>query len=125
MSKPTAGETAAAAQHVIAAMVRPSVQVNVHVDRVLPNDRRIVTVSRTERPAAALVSVEMVGPAGAFHLAQKKIIDRGEAHAWCNDEILGAARRAAEGIIRRNPGWRRDGDHPRPQRPNAGSGREA
>lgn len=108
MSKPTATETAAAARHVIAGMVRPSVEVSVHVDRMLANDRRTVTVSRGERPAAALVSVEMVGPDGRYPLTHKKIADKGEAHAWCNDEILGAARRAAEGIIRRNPGWRRN-----------------
>lgn len=108
MDKPTIGETAAAARNVIAAMVQPGVQVSVHVDRMLAHDRRTVTVPRGERPTAALVSVEMVGPAGSFHLAQKKVVDKAEAHAWCNDEILGAARRAAEGIIRRNPGWRRE-----------------
>ena len=108
MSKPTASETAAAARHVIAAMVGPNVQVSVHVDRMLTNDRRTVAVPRGQRPAAALVSVEMVGPDGLDPLTRRNVIDKGEAHAWCNDEILGAARRAAEGIIRRNPGWRRD-----------------
>lgn len=108
MGKPSAGETAAAARYVIASMVRPGVEVSVHVDRMLMNDRAGVALSRGERPTAALVSVEMVGPDGRQPLVHKAIVETGEAHAWCNDEILPAARRAAEGIIRRNPGWRRE-----------------
>lgn len=115
MGKPTVGETAAAARHVIAAMVQPGVEVSVHVDRILVNDRRTVTLSRGERPEAAVVLVEMTGPDGRHPLAEKTIADTSEAHAWCNDEILPAARRAAEGIIRRNPGWRRDPGRKQPR----------
>ncbi|HEX9462328.1 MAG TPA: hypothetical protein VGB82_06985 [Alphaproteobacteria bacterium] len=114
MSERTAGDRAAAAQQIIAAMVRPSIRVSVHIDHTLTDDHRSVTVSRTVRPAAALVSVEMVGPDGAFHKTQKKVVAKGEAHAWCNDEILSAARRAAEGIIRQHPAWRRDRANSRP-----------
>jgi hypothetical protein len=118
MSHPSAHETAAAARQVVAAMVRPSVQVCVHVDRMVTDDHRgSIRLSRTVRPATALVSVEMVGP-GEWRPGQRKtILDQGEAHAWCNDEIVGAARRAAEGIIRRNPTWRSDGVRPGPDRP--------
>lgn len=115
MSKPTVGETAAAARHVITAMVQPGVEVSVRVDRLLVNDRRTVLLSRGERPETALVSVEMIGPDEHHPLAQKTIADTGEARAWCNDEILPAARRAAEGIIRRNPGWRRDAGRKQPR----------
>lgn len=107
MSYPTARETAAAARQLVAAMVQPTVKVSVQVDRMLANDHRSsVELSRTVRPATALVSVEMVGPGERRHGHRRAIIDQGEAHAWCNDEILAAARRAAEGIIRRNPAWR-------------------
>lgn len=109
MSQPTARETAAAARQLVAAMVKPTVQVSVQVDRMVTDDHRSsVRLSRTVRPSMALVSVEMAGP-GERHPGHRKIIiDQGEAHAWCNDEIVGAARRAAEGIIRRNPAWRCD-----------------
>lgn len=114
MSEQTAGDRAAAAQQILATLVRPSIRVSVHIDHALTDDHRSVTVSRSVRPAAALVSVEMVGPDGSFHKTQKKIVAKGEAHAWCNDEILSAARRAAEGIIRKHPGWRRERANARP-----------
>ena len=109
MSQSRARETAAAARQLVGAMVQPTVQVSVLVDRMLADDHLAsVRLSRAVRPAMALVSVEMVGP-GERHLGQRKtVVDQGEAHAWCNDEIVGAARRAAEGIIRRNPAWRRE-----------------
>lgn len=117
MSHLTTRETAAAARQVVAAMVRSTVQVCVQVDRMVIDDHRSsVRLSRTVRPATALVSVEMVGP-GERRPGQQAIIDQGEAHAWCNDEIVGAARRAAEGIIRRNPTWRCDGGRAGPDRP--------
>ena len=102
MSHPTAHETAAAARQTVAAMVQPTVQVSVQVGDIVIDD------SRAAQPATTLVSVEMVGPDERRPDRRMTVIDRGEAHAWCNDEIVGAARRAAEGIIRRNPAWRRD-----------------
>lgn len=118
MSHPTARETAAAARQVVAAMVRPTVQVCVQVDRMVTDDHRSsVRLSRTVRPATALVSVEMVGPGERSSGHRKTIIDQDEAHAWCNDEIVGAARRAAEGIIRRNPTWRCEIVRADPDRP--------
>ena len=107
MSTATAGSRAEAAQQVVAAMVEPTIHVSVHVDRVLGDDHRSTTSFRTSRPVSALVSVEMVGPDTALGRVSRKIVASGEAHAWCNDEILSAARRAAEGIMRRHPAWRR------------------
>src|SRR5579883_2329377 len=109
MTSSTMRDRAAAARQVVMAMVHPSVQISVHVDGMVMDDHRSsVRVSRTARPTTALVSVEMVGPGERHPDRRKTVIDQGEAHAWCNDEILGAARRAAEGIIRRNPAWRCD-----------------
>jgi hypothetical protein len=109
MGNATVIETAAAARLAIAEMVQPAVQVIVQIDRMLSDDHRsTIRLARTVRPAAAVVMVEMVGPAGLVH-GSSTIVDQGEAHAWCNDEIPSAARRAAEGIIRRNPTWRRRG----------------
>jgi hypothetical protein len=108
MGQTTAIETAAAARRAITEMVQPAVQVIVQIDRMLPDDHRnTIRLARTVRPASTAVVVEMVGPAGLVYESGKTIIDQGEARAWCNDEIPSAARRAAEGIIRRNPTWRR------------------
>jgi len=107
MSTATAGKRAVAAQQLIAAMVAPTIHVSVHVDRVLGDDHRSTTSFRSSRPASALVSVEMVGPDAVLGRMPRKIVASGEAHAWCNDEILSAARRAAEGIMRKHPAWRR------------------
>lgn len=108
MGKATVIETAAAARLAIAEMVQPAVQVIVQIDRMLSDDHRnTIRLARAIRPASAVVMVEMVGPAGLVHDSGSTIVDQGEAHAWCNDEIPSAARRAAEGIIRRNPTWRR------------------
>ena len=106
----TSGETAAAARQIVAAMVEPTIHVSVHIDGALIDDHRRSTAFRAVRPAAALVSVEMVGPESAFAQLPKTILATGEAHAWCNDEIVSAARRAAEGIMRKYPAWRRGHD---------------
>jgi len=107
MNTATVGKRAVAAQQVIAAMVEPTIHVSVHVDGLLGDDHRSTTSFRTSRPSSALVSVEMVGPDAPLGRMPRKIVVSGEAHAWCNDEILSAARRAAEGIMRRHPAWRR------------------
>jgi hypothetical protein len=99
----TAGQKAAAAQQVLAGMVDPTVRVSVQVDRVLADDHR----STAAGLAAALVCVEMVGPVAGLELVRRHILVSGEARAWCNDEILSAARRAADGIMRKHPRWRR------------------
>ena len=107
MSTATAGKRAVAAQQVIAAMVDPKIHVSVHVDRVLGESDRQTAMLSAARPATAVVSVEMVGPDSALGRMPRKILAIGEARAWCNDEILSAARRAAEGIMRKHPTWRR------------------
>lgn len=104
MSQATATETATAARHAIAKMVQPSVKVIVQIGRKLPDNEWIRLSRPVIHPAAEVVLVEMVGPGGVVH--GQRTVDQGEAHAWCNDEIASAARRAAEGIIRRNPAWR-------------------
>ncbi len=109
MRTPTAGQRAAAAQQVVAGMVEPTVRVSVLVDRVFVDDHRRPNVPGVH-PATALVSVEMVGPEVSLGRTQKDIIVSREARAWCNDEILNAARRAAERIMRKHPGWRRRRD---------------
>ncbi|MBV8537279.1 MAG: hypothetical protein JO128_16890 [Alphaproteobacteria bacterium] len=117
MTSPTMRDRAAAARQVVMAMVQPTVQISVQVGGMVMDDHRSsVRMSRTVRPATALVRVEMAGPGERHPGRRKTVIDQAEAHAWCNDEILGAARRAAEGIIRRNPAWRCDDARNRPDR---------
>ena len=104
MNNATTTETATAARRAITEMVQPTVKVIVQIGRTL-RDNDWGGLSRPViHPAAEVVLVEMVGPAGVVH--GPRTVDQGEAHAWCNDEIASAARRAAEGIIRRNPNWR-------------------
>ena len=102
MSQPTARETAAAARQVAAAMIQPTIQVSEQADRTMTDDHRSsVRLSRTARPAMALVSVEMVGPGERCAGHRKTIIEQGEAHAWCDDEIVGAATLRPPGRIGR------------------------
>ncbi len=112
----TTAETAAAVREIIVDMVRAEIDVFVSIDRLLVNDHRTVAPSRRARPPGAVVLVEMIGPHGAEGRpypedgdapADSRLLACGEARAWCNDEIVSAARRAAETIMRRHPAWRR------------------
>jgi hypothetical protein len=107
MNPRTTAETAAAAREIVVSMVRAQIDVSVFVDRTLVNDHRSVSPSRAVRPTAAVISVEMIGPDDRHDDGGRMLLVVGEAHAWCNDEIMSAARRAAERIIRKHPTWRR------------------
>ena len=99
-------DTAAAVRKLVASLVGAHIAVSVYVDRVLPIDYRSPGPSRAMRPGGARISVEMIGPDGVG-TRERPLLARGEAHAWCNDEIVSAVRRAAERIMRAHPAWRR------------------
>ncbi len=103
----TRNETAIAVRELMLSLVGLEVQVSVYVDRVVPRDGRLAGPLRVMAPGGARVSVEMIGPDSADLTGQRPIAAQSEAHAWCNEEILSAARRAAERIMRTHPGWRR------------------
>lgn len=100
-------ETAIAVRELVLSLVGLDIQVSVYVDRVPPRDHRSAGPQRSVGPGGALVSVEMVGPDNTIHASEKPLTARSEAHAWCNEEILSAVRRAAERIMRAHPAWRR------------------
>jgi hypothetical protein len=87
------------ARQAVSAMVGRHIEVSVDADRVLPAAPR-----RIER---AMVQVEMTGPNGAPHQSNVTASAKAEAAAWGMDEIVSAARRAANTILTRNPTWRR------------------
>ena len=95
---------AMAARQIVLSMVRSHIEVSVDVGRVPTGEP--VGRSRAGRMASAVVLVEMIGPAGDARLPERMILAKGEANAWCSDEIANAARRAAERIMRRYPAWR-------------------
>lgn len=87
------------ARQAVCAMVGHHIEVSVDADRVL------LAVPRN--PAGTLVQVEMIGPNGAPHRSNITVSAKAEAAAWGVDEIVSAARRAAERILVKNPSWRR------------------
>lgn len=107
MNLRTTADTAAAARQLVVSMVGTHIEVSVYVDRTHVSDHRAVRPWRIARPAAAVISVEMIGPDDEALSGQRMLLVKGEAHAWCTDEIVSAARRAAEGIMRKHPTWRR------------------
>ena len=100
-------DTAIAVRELVLSLVGLEVQVSVYVDRVLPREDRSAGPLRTMGPGGARVSVEMVGPDSADLTGKRPVAAKSEAHAWCNEEILSAVRRAAERIMRAHPAWRR------------------
>ncbi|MFI4986540.1 MAG: hypothetical protein ACHQF3_03785 [Alphaproteobacteria bacterium] len=101
------GRIRTVAQQAVSAMVGAHIKVTVGANRA-PAAR----APRDERPAAhraagATVAVEMTGPDGAPHRGDKLVTARAEASAWGIDEIVSAARRAADRILTDNPSWRR------------------
>jgi len=107
MSELSRNGTAIAVRELVLSLVGLEVQVSVYVDRVLPREYRSVRPVRTMGPGGARVSVEMVGPDSADLAGKRPLTARSEAHAWCNEEILSAVRRAAERIMCTHPAWRR------------------
>lgn len=106
MNTPNRDDTAAAVQELMASLVGAHIDVSVYVDRAPPAEYRSTGSSRLIRPGGALISVEMIGPDG-LGANERPLLARGEAHAWCSDEIVSAVRRAAERIMRAHPAWRR------------------
>lgn len=101
-------ETAIAVRELVLSLVAIDIQVSVYVDRVLPRDARSAAgPARAMAPGGARISVEMIGPDNAVTDGERPLMVRSEAHAWCNEEILSAVRRAAERIMRAHPDWRR------------------
>ncbi len=101
-------ETAIAVRELVLSLVGLEIEVSVYVDRVLPRENRAAGPLRLMGPGGARVSVEMIGPDSADLTGKRPVIAaKGEAHAWCNEEILSAVRRAAERIMRAHPAWRR------------------
>jgi hypothetical protein len=87
------------ARQAVCAMVGRHIVVSVDADRV--------TSSKPGNSASALVQVEMLGPDGAAHRSNVTVSAKAEAAAWGTDEIVSAARRAADRILTKNPSWRR------------------
>lgn len=106
MNIPNRDDTAAAVRELMASLVGAHIDVSVYVDRMPPPEYRSAGASRAIRPGGARISVEMIGPDG-LGANERLLLACGEAHAWCNDEIVSAVRRAAERIMRAHPAWRR------------------
>ena len=87
------------ARQAVCAMVGHHIEVSVDADRVSSAAPRNAT--------GAVVKVEMVGPDGAPHRGNVTVSAKAEAAAWGIDEIVSAARRAADRILAKNPSWRR------------------
>jgi hypothetical protein len=100
-----AGHIGIVARQAVCTMVGCHVEVSVNADRaILAGSTGGAGVNR---PAGTLVFVAMTGPDGAPHRGNVRVSDKAEASAWGIDEIVSAARRAAERILAKNPTWRR------------------
>ena len=95
------------ARQAVCAMVGGHVEVSVDADRALSANQEHASRLRANRAVGALVSIEMIGPDGAPHRGNKMVSAKAEARAWGIDEIVSAARRAADRILDKNPTWRR------------------
>ena len=95
------------ARQAVCAMVGGHVGVSVDADRALSASREHASRLTADQVVGVLVSVEMIGPDGAPHRGNKMVSTKAEARAWGVDEIVSAARRAAERILAKNPTWRR------------------
>jgi len=100
-----ADHIAIVARQAVCTMVGCHVEVSVNADRAILAAR--TARAGVSRPVGALVFVAMTGPDGAPHRCNVRISDEAEASAWGIDEIVSAARRAAERILAKNPTWRR------------------
>lgn len=95
------------ARQAVQAMVGRHIEVFVDADRLRLAEHERENRARAGGSVGAVVSVELAGPDGEPHKATRKVTARGEAAAWGIDEVVGAARRAAERILDSNPTWRR------------------
>ncbi len=93
------GHIRVVARQAVCAMVGRHIEVSVDADRVL----RLIPPNG----AGAEVRVEMLGPVGAPERSNVTVSAKAEAAAWGIDEIVSAARRAADRILIKNPSWRR------------------
>lgn len=95
------------ARHAVEAMVAGHIEVSVDADRLLKAAADQSRARPGHQAVGAVVSVELVGPADAPHRPSRTVSAKGEARAWGSDEVVSAARRAAERILESNPTWRR------------------
>lgn len=93
------------ARQAVCTMVGCHVEVSVNADRAILAARG--GGAEVKRPVGTLVFVAMTGPDGELHRGNVRVSDKAEASAWGIDEIVSAARRAAERILAKNPTWRR------------------
>jgi len=98
------GHIRVVARQAVCSMVGGHVEVSVDADRALVASRPHTT---RRGPVGATVSVQMTGPDGAPHKHNRMMSAEAEASAWGIDEIVSAARRAADRILAENPTWRR------------------
>ena len=101
-----ADNAALMARQAVQSMVGEDVQVSVDADHAL-RASCVPDGERSDRSTGAIVSVELTGRTGEFQFPAGVISATGESCAWSADEIVSAARRAAERVLRMNPSWRR------------------
>jgi hypothetical protein len=95
------------ARQAVCAMVGSHIEVSVDADRALRAGAAKARAPGVHSAVGALVLVEMTGPDGAPHRSNIMVSAKAEAAAWGIDEIVSAARRAADRILDKNPTWRR------------------
>ncbi len=102
-----AGHIQTVARQAVRSMVGAHVEVSVAADRAAAGRLAGGGRPRTGGAVGAWVSVELTGPDGAPHRGNRMDSAKAEASAWGTDEIVHAARRAADRILDKNPSWRR------------------
>jgi hypothetical protein len=93
----------------ITTVARQAVQAMVggHIEVFVHTGHNLAGRSPRGRAVAAVVSVELAGPNDGPHRGNRMVSAKGEASSWGADEVVSAARSAAESILESNPGWRR------------------
>lgn len=102
-----AGHIGIVARQAVCSMVSGHVEVSVNADRAPPAVLGQPGGPGASRAHGALVSVEMTGPDDATLKGNRRASAKAAATAWGVDEIVSAARRAADRILAINPSWRR------------------
>jgi hypothetical protein len=92
------GHIRTVARQAVCDMVGRHIEVSVNTDRVL--------ASKPGTSSKALVQIDMLGPDGAAHRGNVTASAKVEATAWGTDEIVSAARKAADRILTKYPSWR-------------------
>jgi hypothetical protein len=85
---------ALAARDAVLSMVRGQVDVSVNADCVLINEERSKSLSQHSQTIGTIVLVELIGPADDS--GNQRVLAKADAGAWCADEVVSAARRAAD-----------------------------